>query len=244
MRIRKVIILILLFLLILMPKSKAANPDITATSAIVIDCMDGKILYEKNINEKLYPTSLTKILTAIIVVENCNLDDTVTISQNAISMVQTGYLTANIKAGETFSVEQLLNLLFISSYSDVANVLAEHVSGNIEEFTKLMNAKAKEIGCKNSNFVNCNGEHNTEHYSTAYDLGLIAKYAMQYEELRNIANKKECELPATEIYTNSDRKYYTTNEMLKSSSDNYYKGAKGIKTGFTTPARILFGGIL
>lgn len=243
MQTRKIIILILLFLLILAPKSKAAMPDITATSAIVIDCRDGKILYDKNINEKLYPTSLTKMLTAIIVVENCNLNDTVTISQNAISMVQSGYLTANIKAGESFSVEQLLNLLFISSYSDVANALAEHVSGNIETFTQLMNEKAKEIGCKNSNFVNCNGEHDIEHYSTAYDLGLIAQYAMKYEELRNIANKKECELPATDIYINSDRKYYSTNEMIKSSSNNYYKGAMGIKTGFTTPARILLSGI-
>lgn len=236
MKISKIAIIFSIVLAILLPVSNAATPDITATSAIVIDCTDGKILYEKNINEKLYPTSLTKILTAILVVENCSLEDNVTVSQSAISNVQSGYLTANIKPGEVFTVEQLLNLLFISSYSDVANVLAEHVSGSIEEFSQLMNQKAKQIGCKNSNFVNCNGEHDTEHYSTAYDLGIIAKYAMQYETLRNIASKKECELPATDIYTNSDRKYYTTNEMLKSSTNNYYKGAKGIKTGFTTPA--------
>lgn len=236
MRIRKILILLVLFTVILVPGVNAVEPEITATSATVIDCIDGKILYSKNMDEKLYPASLTNVLTAILVVENCNLEDKVTISANAIRNVETGYLTANIKEGEIFTIEQLLNLLLISSYSDVANALAEHVAGDIETFTQKMNEKAKEIGCTHSNFVNCNGEHDTNHYSTSHDMALIAKYAMKYEELRDIAQKTEYSLPATEIYNKSDRNYYTTNEMLKASSKNYYKYAKGIKTGFTTPA--------
>lgn len=236
MRIRKILMLLVLFTVILVPGVNAVEPEITATSATVIDCIDGKILYSKNMDEKLYPASLTNVLTAILVVENCNLEDKVTISANAIRNVETGYLTANIKEGEIFTIEQLLNLLLISSYSDVANALAEYVAGDIETFTQKMNEKAKEIGCTHSNFVNCNGEHDTNHYSTSHDMALIAKYAMKYEELRDIAQKTEYSLPATEIYNKSDRNYYTTNEMLKSSSKNYYKYAKGIKTGFTTPA--------
>ena len=223
MRIRKILILLVLFTVILVPGVNAVEPEITATSATVIDCIDGKILYSKNMDEKLYPASLTNVLTAILVVENCNLEDKVTISANAIRNVETGYLTANIKEGEIFTIEQLLNLLLISSYSDVANALAEHVAGDIETFTQKMNEKAKEIGCTHSNFVNCNGEHDTNHYSTSHDMALIAKYAMKYEELRDIAQKTEYSLPATEIYNKSDRNYYTTNEMLKASSKNYYK---------------------
>ena len=236
MKVRKIFIVLLFLAVILTTKTNAVGPEITATSGVVIDCIDGKILYSKNMEEKLYPASLTNILTAILVVENCNMQDAVVISQSAISNVQPGYLTSKMKAGETFTVQQLLNLLLISSYSDVSNALAEHIAGSTEKFTEMMNNKAKEIGCTNSNFVNSNGEHDTNHYSTAKDMALIAKYAMQFDEIKSIAQKTECSLPATEIYTSSDRNYYTTNEMLKSSSSNYYKYAKGIKAAFTTPA--------
>ena len=111
MRIRKILILLVLFTVILVPGVNAVEPEITATSATVIDCIDGKILYSKNMDEKLYPASLTNVLTAILVVENCNLEDKVTISANAIRNVETGYLTANIKEGEIFTIEPSLNLL-------------------------------------------------------------------------------------------------------------------------------------
>ena len=107
----------------MVPVTKAKEPDITATSATVIDCIDGKILYSKNMDEQLYPASLTNVLTAILVVENCNLEDKVTISANAIRNVETGYLTANIKEGEIFTIEQLLNLLLISSTNSLLKSL-------------------------------------------------------------------------------------------------------------------------
>lgn len=236
MKLRKILIIVACLIAILMPCVQAKEPEITATSGMVIDCIDGKILYSKNADEKLYPASLTKVLTAIIVVEKCGLQDNVTINQSAIDKVESGYLTANLKAGEVFTVEQLLNLLLISSYDDVANALAEHVAGSEEEFVKMMNEKAKEIGCTNSNFLNCHGEHDTNHYSTAHDMALIANYAVKFEAIRNIAQVTEYGLPATTIYTGNDRYFYTSNEMLQTGSKNYYKYAKGLKTGFTTPA--------
>ena len=236
MKLRKILIIVACLIAILMPCVQAKEPEITATSGMVIDCINGKILYSKNADEKLYPASLTKVLTAIIVVEKCGLQDNVTINQSAIDKVESGYLTANLKTGEVFTVEQLLNLLLISSYDDVANALAEHVAGSEEEFVKMMNEKAKEIGCTNSNFLNCHGEHDTNHYSTAHDMALIANYAVKFEAIRNIAQVTEYGLPATTIYTGNDRYFYTSNEMLQTGSKNYYKYAKGLKTGFTTPA--------
>ncbi len=236
MKLRKILIIVACLIAILMTCVQAKEPEITATSGMVIDCIDGKILYSKNADEKLYPASLTKVLTAILVVEKCGLQDNVTINQSAIDKVESGYLTANLKAGEVFTVEQLLNLLLISSYDDVSNALAEHVAGSEEEFVKMMNEKAKEIGCTNSNFLNCHGEHDTNHYSTAHDMALIANYAVKLETIRNIAQVTEYGLPATTIYTGNDRYFYTSNEMLQTGSKNYYKYAKGLKTGFTTPA--------
>lgn len=214
----------------------AAEPEITATSGAVIDCLDGKILYSKNIDEKLYPASLTKVLTAILVVENCNMQDEVIISKSAIDSVQSGYLTSNIQPGESLTVEELLNILLISSCNDAPNALAEHIAGDTEQFVVMMNNKAKEIGCKNSNFTNCDGTHNENHYSTAYDMALIGKYAMQYDEIKNITNKISYSLRATNMYGKEDRLYETSNELILSGSSNYYRYAGGIKTGFTTPA--------
>lgn len=197
----------------------------------------GQILYERNSNEKMYPASLTKVLTAIVVMEHCNLDEKVTVSQTAIDSVEYGYLTANLKAGETFTVEDMLNILLIHSANDVALVLAEHISGSVEDFCKLMNETAVKIGCTNSNFVNPNGVHNENHYSTAHDLALIGRYSLKFEKLKELVKKTYFKLPATDLYTKDDRIFSTTNELILSGSvKNYYRYAEGLKTGFTTPA--------
>lgn len=196
----------------------------------------GQILYERNSNQKLYPASLTKVLTSVVVMENCNLDDNVTVNQTALDSVEFGYITANLKAGEIFTVEQLLNILMVSSANDAALILAEHVSGSVENFCKLMNETAIKIGCTNSNFVNPNGVHHENHYSTAHDLTLIAKYSLQFDELKELYKKTYYKLPATDLYQKEDRIFSTTNELILSGSTNYYRYAKGLKTGFTTPA--------
>lgn len=129
----------------------------------------------------------------------------------------------------------------VGSSNDAAIVLAEHVSGSQEEFSNLMNVKAQELGCTNSNFINPNGVHNENHYSTAHDLALIAKYAMQNEEFRKLVSTTSYKLPATAKYEREDRLFTTTNSLLivnnNDRADNYYyKYAIGVKTGFTTPA--------
>lgn len=143
--------------------------------------------------------------------------------------------------GEELTVEQLLYVLMVGSSNDAAIVLAEHVSGSQEDFSVLMNKKAQEIGCTDSNFVNPNGVHDENHYSTAHDLALIAKYAMQNDEFRKLVSTTSYKLPATAKYEREDRLFTTTNSLLivnnNDRADNYYyKYATGIKTGFTTPA--------
>lgn len=195
----------------------------------------GKVLYEKNTYDTAYPASLTKMLTAIVVMENCNLTDIVIYDEDkALEGIQSGYITSNLDDGEQVTIEEMLNLLLISSYNDIANMLAIHVSGSIDAFSELMNKKATEIGCKNTHFINTNGTHNEHHYTTAYDMALIARYAMKYEALRGIVNKIYFTL---EDSTGRERIYETTNGLLlKGDPTAYYKYARGIKTGFTTPA--------
>lgn len=216
-------------------------PDIFSPSALLMDSASGKILYEKNINEKRYPASLTKIMTAIIVLENCDLSDVATVSYDSVMTLSSGYVTANLQIGEELTIEQLLYVLMVGSSNDAAIVLAEHVAGSIEEFSNLMNEKAKELGCASTHFVNPNGVHDENHYSTAYDLALIARYAMQNETFRTLVSTTSYALPTTNKYDRADRLFTTTNSLLIVNNNNradnyYYKYATGIKTGFTTPA--------
>ncbi len=178
----------------------------------------GKVLYEKNTYDTAYPASLTKMLTAIVVMENCNLTDIVTYDEDkALEGIQSGYITSNLDDGEQATIEQMLNLLLISSYNDIANMLAIHVSGSIDAFAELMNKKAAEIGCKNTHFVNTNGTHNENHYTTAYDMALIARYAMKYDALKEIVNKIYFKL---EDNTGRERIYETTNGLLLKRRSN------------------------
>jgi len=239
-------IFLLLFLLLL-PSIVLASDDTTTNfsiespAGILIESKTGKVLFEKNSNEKMYPASLTKVLTAIIILENCDLNEIATVSYDAVMSVSSGYVTANLQVGEELTVEQLLNVMLIGSSNDSANVLAEHVSGSIEDFAILMNNKAKEIGCTNSNFLNPSGAHEENHYSTAGDLALITKYAMENDTFREIVKKTSYKLPATNKYPNEDRLFTTTNELIIVNNNNradnyYYQYAIGVKTGFTTPA--------
>lgn len=219
----------------------AENVNIDCEAGILLDANSGKVLFEKNADKKMYPASITKILTAILVVENCDLNETAVASEKAIMSVPSGYTTANIQIGEAHSVKVLLSVMLIPSANDAANVLAEHVAGSIEEFAVMMNEKAKEIGCQNSNFVNPSGIHNKNHYTTARDMALIGNYAMKNSTIRSIVNVTNCALPDTDKYTKSDRVFTTTNELLTKKvvgkADNYYyQYCTGIKTGYTAPA--------
>ena len=235
------ILILNMFIIPLVNADETEIPNISSPAALLMDSSSGKILYEKNMNEKRYPASLTKVMTAIVVLENCNLSDIATVSYDSVMSLSSGYVTANLQIGEELTVEQLLYVLMVGSSNDAAIVLAEHVSGSIEEFAKLMNEKAKELGCTSTNFVNPNGVHDEDHYSTAYDLALISRYAMKNETFRTIVSTTSYKLPVTNKYDRDDRFFTTTNSLLIVNNNNradnyYYKYANGIKTGFTTPA--------
>lgn len=209
---------------------------IYSESAVLIESKTGKVLYEKDMHARKYPASTTKILTAILAIEKCDLSETQVASNAAVNSIKSGYSTANIQVGETFTVGELLNVMIIHSANEAANILAEHISGSMGEFAKLMNEKAKEIGCLDTNFVNANGAHDENHYSTAYDMSLIAQYCMKNETFRKLVTTMECSLPNTELWQ-EPRVYKNTNSLLISDNRYYYPYCNGIKTGFTTPAK-------
>ena len=212
------------------------NPDKFVTnsdSVILMDPKTGNILYSKNAFEKKYPASTTKLMTAILTLENCKLDDVVTISRNAIYSIPVGYSHAYLKEGEQLTVENLLNVLLIPSANDAAVALAEHIAGSVEDFSKMMNEKAKELGCLNTNFVNPNGVHDSKHYSTAYDLALIGQYAMKFEDILRIAKISEYTLPTSNKYNKENRFFTATNGLITKDDEYYYSYATGLKTGYT-----------
>lgn len=216
-------------------------PETYAPSCLLMEESSGKILYSKNANSVMYPASTTKMMTAILTIENCNLSDIATVSHNAVFSIPNGYSTASLVEGEELTIEQLLNVLLIPSANDAAVVLAEHIAGSVESFSEMMNSKATEIGCKNTHFVNPSGIHDENHYSTAYDLALIGRYAMQLPTFKSIVSKTRYSLPITNKYDKEDRIFNTTNDLLKpnyedSPTNYYYKYATGAKTGYTDPA--------
>ena len=234
------IFIITFFLIMILSKgfNVYANEDIAVDgkAALIVETHNGKIIYEKNADEIIFPASLTKILTAIIVLENCNLDDVAIVSKNAISNIPTGYVVAPLYEGEKIKVKDLLYALLLESANDAAYVLAEHVGNSVEEFSNIMNKKAQEIGCKNTHFINPNGIHNENHYTTAYDLYLISNYAMKNDTFSKIVSTYQYTLPDTNKYSKKDRVMTNRNYFVNPNSKFYNKNVNGIKTGTTTEA--------
>ncbi len=235
------IILLLILLLYFFSFATLSFADTTvhtdSQAALLIEVSTGKILYEKNSTKRMYPASTTKIMTAILVLENCNLSDTVTVSSTALENIPNGYVTCQLQVGEELTVENLLYALMVLSANDAAYVLAEHVGGTIEHFSDMMNAKAEALGCTDTHFINPNGIHSANHYSTAYDLYLMANYAMKNETFQKLVTTTAYTLPATNKYPSADRSLLTTNELINPHSTKYYyKYAIGIKTGYTSEA--------
>lgn len=230
--------MILTFIFSIAPSyATTSTPEVNAPVALLMDMGTGKILYEKNAKQKMYPASTTKMMTAILALENRSLTDTATVSYNAIFTVPVGYSNANLQLDEVLTMEQLLHVLLIPSANDAANVIAEDIAGSVESFCSMMNTKAREIGCENTNFVNANGVHNENHYSTAYDLALIGRYAMQNETFRKLVSTVRYTLPVTNKYDKADRIFLTTNRLVNPKSGQYYEATTGIKTGYTDAAK-------
>lgn len=243
MRIKKIFVTLIILIFIInisISLSYSEPPKILAEAAILIDSSSEKIIYSKKEKERMYPASTTKILTAILTIENCNLEDIVTVPYEAISSIPSGYSVAALQPGEQLTVEQLLLVMMVHSANDAANVLAYHISGSIDNFAILMNTKVSELSLTDTHFTNPSGMHNENHYSTAYDLAIIMKYCMKNSTFRNISSQKYCKIPATNKY--EERVFNTTNELLiydnrEVESNYYYKYAIAGKTGYTTQAK-------
>lgn len=211
------------------------NLTISAEGGIVIDADTGAVLYGKNIHEPYFPASITKILTALIIIENCNMDDIVTFSHNAVYNVESGSSNAGIDEGDQLTVRDSLYAMMLRSANEAANGLAEHCAGSVEQFAAMMNAKAASLGCTQSNFSNPSGLNDPNHYTTAYDMALIAKAAFANETFVEIDSTLYYDLPVTKRNTDGLR-IYPGHKMLKKNLAQYYPGIIGGKTGYTSLA--------
>lgn len=188
----------------------------------------------------MYPASTTKVLTALLTLEHCNIQDVVTVPYEALKIIPSGYSVAALQAGEQLTVDQLLQLMMVYSANDAANALAFHIAGSIDSFASMMNRKIAELDLKNTHFTNPSGKQDENHYTTAHDMALLMQYCMKNENFRKYAGLKSCTIPATNKY--EERIFKTTNDMLivdtrNVASNYYYPYIIAGKTGFTTEAK-------
>lgn len=241
---RKIISMLLCLLLLtgLFPSTALAFADwpdsvsIESDAGIIMDAHSGTVLYGKNIHETYAPASITKVLTALIVLEHCSLDETVTFSQNAVYNVESNSSSAGYDTGDTASVKDCLYALLLKSANESANALAEHISGTTEEFAKLMNEKAAQLGCQDSHFSNPSGLNDENHYVSAYDMALITKAAFENAEFSKIVATTYYELPPNK--KNPEGQGISPgNKMVKKNwPDQYRADVIGGKTGYTSIA--------
>ncbi|MBU5440006.1 D-alanyl-D-alanine carboxypeptidase [Tissierella sp. MSJ-40] len=242
---KKAIIAIIVFLLLnsFSPSYATDNLILAGEAGILIDGETGQVLYEKNAHLQLYPASTTKIMTGILAIELGKMDDIVTVDQEVVNLTDGSHIA--LEPGEQVKLEYLMYALLVESANDSALAIAKHISGSIDGFAKLMNEKAKKIGALNTNFVNPNGLHDENHVTTAYDLALIAKYAMQNENFRQIVANYTYLIPPTNKKTearplNSANKLLYSNQKIDVDGKAVpikYEGVNGVKTGYTQMAQ-------
>lgn len=212
-----------------------AGVSIQADGGILMDADTGAILYGKNENQVYYPASITKILTALLVLENCDLDEIVTFSHDDVYNVEAGSSSAGIDEGDQLTVRDCLYALLLASANESANALACHVSGTREAFAELMNEKAASLGCTGSHFSNPSGLNDENHYVTAHDMALITRAAIQNPTFLEINGTRSYQLAPTR---RSPEGGYVAchHRMLMRGDSLYYEGAFAGKTGYTSLA--------
>ena len=178
-------------------KKKTNEPKIQAKAAVVMDATTGQVLYHKSMYKKKYPASLTKLMTVLLTLENCDLNEKVKFSKEAVFGIEPGSSNIGILPGEVLTVEQCLYGMMLESANEVCSAVAEHISGSVDEFAKLMTKRAKQLGCKNTHFTNANGLHNDDHYTTAYDLSLIVKELLKNPTFRKVSGSRNYLLKKT-----------------------------------------------
>lgn len=211
------------------------QPDVCAESAVLVEASTGTILYDKKCHKKMYPASITKIMTALLTIENCKMDETVVFSENAVNGISYGVdgdANFGCQIGEKMSVKDCLYVLMLQSANEVATALGEHMAGSTEKFAEMMNERAKKAGAMNTHFANANGLYDPKHYITAYDMAMITRDASKYSLFNDIVN-------ATSYKVSKNNKRKTEDiavqrhKMVIPTSPYYYADAIGGKTGFT-----------
>ena len=213
-------------------------PDVEAPSICVMEISTGTILYEQNMNEQNYPASITKVMTALLALENSSLDETVTFSADAVYKNEgdTSHISRDL--GEQMTMEECLYGMMLESANECAWAIGEHVGGTMENFTKMMNDRAKELGCTDTHFNNPNGLPDEEHWTSAHDMALISAEAYKNETFRVIAGAQSYTIPATNKHADSTP-LHNHHLMVYPYRGNYqylYEYATGGKTGFTRAA--------
>lgn len=206
--------------------------DITSSAAVVVEESTSTILYAKNMDQPLYPSSAVKIMTCLVALENSSLDEQVTMTETGVAEVTDGSANISSQLGEVFTMEQCLYAIMVGSANDIALQVAEHVSGSVDAFVQKMNEKAKEVGCKDTVFTNPTGLPDENQHTTAHDLARITRAAMQNKTFRAIASAPSYTIPATNL-SGGDRVLTSNFTMTKPGDPAYYKGCLGGKEGFT-----------
>lgn len=209
-------------------------PEISSEAGALYDATTGQFLFDKNGTKAMYPASITKLMTALLAVENLSLDDTVTYSASATQDLESGAANINLTTGDTLTVRDSLYALLLKSACEVANGLAEKVSGTQAAFAERMNQRAVELGCTGTHFENASGLNGASHYTTARDMALIANAAVSNDTIRAILQTRTYQLPASKkrgaiTITNG-------NKMINPANTQYYEGIQGGKTGYTSKA--------
>ncbi|MEG0918568.1 MAG: D-alanyl-D-alanine carboxypeptidase family protein [Anaerovoracaceae bacterium] len=210
-------------------------PKVNSASAIVINSKNGALLYDKDKDKRIYPASTTKVLTAIVAIENGKLDDVITVSENALKGMEKGGAHIALDAGEEITLNNALYGLLMASANECAIAIAEHISGTEEEFAKLMNKKAADLGLTDSNFTNASGLFNKNHYSTAHDLAMITSYAIKNPDFLRIFSTLSYTIPPSNI-DKEPKLINNGHRMVKLKSWEYH-GVVGGKRGFITESK-------
>jgi len=211
------------------------GPNVYAEAAIVMEASTGLVLYEKNINNTYFPASITKILSALLIIENSSPGEVVTFSHDAVFNVDLDSSRIGIDVGEQLTIQQCLYGILLESANEVTYAAAEHVAGSVETFVDMMNKRAKEIGCLHSNFANPHGLPDDNHYTTAYDMALITREALKNETFRKIFGTRTYQIPPTN--KQPETRYLRNHHKFVLKQEYNYEGTEGGKTGYTSKAK-------
>lgn len=212
------------------------GPDVYAETAVLMEPETGLILYDKGMNEKRYPASTTKVMTTLLALENCSLDEIVTFTEACKIDQIPGSGHIAMQVGEQLTMKQCLLAVMIKSANDVATEVGAYVAGSPGAFADMMNQRAKELGCKNTHFVNASGMPDPEHYTTAYDMALIFREALKNDDFREIIGTQSFTIEPTNKNPES-RTYSTHHALTAQTAPEYYEGSLGGKTGMTNESR-------